>query len=506
MAALSAVLAGSGNIISSTAAPWTTWGNAHSIGAGSSGYIAFAAAYGNGQYVVLSNNPGVGYAVKISTSPDGVTWTDTDGTAALGLTYDAGDYNYNVGGTVSMVFAGGRFILVMRQSTTGNTTAGQVRLLTSTDGLTWTEGTDPTKLPWLSGTGNNMGLGSSMATDGNTVLLTTRAGGSDAAVGAYTRPIYRSTDGGLTWTGISIPGLSVSNDGHFVDCVGYADDIARWMLFWGGSGIGGRASYTSDDDGLTWTLRGAPPNLYPTNGNCYFALAYSHGVWSAAYPYIAGITSSTDANGTSWSGMGYNETVTESTTACAAGKALGYNVDIEAGSNEVQVYTTHLANLTSWTIYAVVLGGSNAPLAPTGLTPVSGLAFNRTQVQRLSWTNRFVDAGDSQQRFEIRYRPVGSATWTTLISSAVANAYYDAPAYTFDPGIYEWQVRTFNSVGISGPFSVSSQFVVGTPNAPIADVTQDSVPVGAKATVMWPYSDPEGLPQTKFQIRYRKEI
>jgi hypothetical protein len=117
-------------------------------------------------------------------------------------------------------------------------------------------------------------------------------------------------------------------------------------------------------------------------------------------------------------------------------------------------------------------------------------------VQRFAWTFSDPDPGDSQSAFDLQYRLVGAGTWTT-VSGATPNAFYDFAASTFTAGNYEWQVRTYDSQGVVGPFSPSSFFTAATaPPAPTITAPVNGSTVPNTAPLTW--SAPN---QTDYQWR-----
>lgn len=107
-----------------------------------------------------------------------------------------------------------------------------------------------------------------------------------------------------------------------------------------------------------------------------------------------------------------------------------------------------------------------APLAPALVGPNNNAILNRSQQQRFSWTFQDPNAGDNQSRYELRYRK-GTGAWVTL-TGVTPNTFRDIAAGTFEVGAYEWQVRTFDSQDVPGPWSESRFFnSAESPNAPV---------------------------------------
>ncbi|MDN4173910.1 hypothetical protein QWY28_13195 [Nocardioides sp. SOB77] len=100
------------------------------------------------------------------------------------------------------------------------------------------------------------------------------------------------------------------------------------------------------------------------------------------------------------------------------------------------------------------------PNAPALATLVNGGAIDRGRPNRARHVFSDPNAGDSQSAFDIRWRPVGDANWTT-VHAPVPNEFYDFPAGTFEAGGYERQVRTYDAQGLAGPWSTSGFFTAG---------------------------------------------
>jgi hypothetical protein len=128
-----------------------------------------------------------------------------------------------------------------------------------------------------------------------------------------------------------------------------------------------------------------------------------------------------------------------------------------------------------------------APNAPTLTGPANNATIDLTAVQRFSWTFSDPDAGDSQSKFDLQYR-IGAGSWTTA-TGTTPNQFNDFAANTFAANTYEWQVRTYDSQGVVGPWSSSFFFTAANPpsaptiTAPISGGTIGVTPT----TVTWSF-------------------
>jgi hypothetical protein len=140
------------------------------------------------------------------------------------------------------------------------------------------------------------------------------------------------------------------------------------------------------------------------------------------------------------------------------------------------------------------------PNAPTLAAPIGSVTIDYANVQRFSWVFSDDDIGDSQSKYELQYRVVGAGSWTT-VTETTPNNFYDFAAATFTANNYEWQVRTYDALGLVGPWSSSSFFTAATApstlsiTAPISNATVDALP-----TFTW--STPT---QTSYQIRRARD-
>jgi hypothetical protein len=126
---------------------------------------------------------------------------------------------------------------------------------------------------------------------------------------------------------------------------------------------------------------------------------------------------------------------------------------------------------------------NQAPTAPTNLSP-SGTVIDRAQIQRISWQHNDPNA-DTQSKFDLQWRLQGGS-WTTVTQTTV-NQYYDAPALTFPAGTIEYQVRTYDQAGLSGPYSAITTFTsADKPTTPtITSPTNGATVAVANPVVQW---------------------
>lgn len=133
-----------------------------------------------------------------------------------------------------------------------------------------------------------------------------------------------------------------------------------------------------------------------------------------------------------------------------------------------------------------------APKTPLGLFP-SGESIDRTQVIQFSWTHNDTDG---QSKFELRYRPQGSATWATVNRSTPEEFHYFYNNF-FTKGSYEWQVRTYDQQGLESPWSNTAVFVAADPTAKPVILRPDDggIVTESRPVISWSAAD-----QTAYQL------
>lgn len=133
--------------------------------------------------------------------------------------------------------------------------------------------------------------------------------------------------------------------------------------------------------------------------------------------------------------------------------------------------------------------------------PLGGITVDEGLLQQFTWGYSNTDPTDAQSVFDIQYRVVGAGSWTT-VSASSPNWYYNFPAGTFTANNYEWQVRSYDNIGLVGPWSSSAFFTAAAAPAGLAITAPLSgATVGASATFTW--SSPS---QTWYQIRKVRDI
>lgn len=215
-------------------------------------------AYGNGVFVAVAQDTGVGVK-QILTSSDGATWTE----------YTAPDTSTPWQG---ITFGNGRFVAV-------GSTGGTNQVMTSTDGINWTgyAGTGGNWRAVAYGNGRFVAVAFSLAPAAQMMISTnngvswsiqsltgvddvrftsiTYGNGLFVAIGSTgTNRVLTSPDG-ITWTAVAVP-------------------VGTWQAVTAGNGIfvavgsAGTNRVITSSDGVTWTARD-PANTNPWQSVVY---------------------------------------------------------------------------------------------------------------------------------------------------------------------------------------------------------------------------------------------
>lgn len=137
-----------------------------------------------------------------------------------------------------------------------------------------------------------------------------------------------------------------------------------------------------------------------------------------------------------------------------------------------------------------------APNAPTTTGPATDSTIDNTAITSFTFTFSDSDVGDVQSKFDRQYRLRGTSTWTTSTQIS-PNSSFDVAGGTFAPGDYEWQVRTYDSVGAVSPWSASDYFTAAVPPAaPTITAPTPDAHVDAVAELAWTYGS-----QDSYQAR-----
>lgn len=139
------------------------------------------------------------------------------------------------------------------------------------------------------------------------------------------------------------------------------------------------------------------------------------------------------------------------------------------------------------------------PHAPTNLSPAS-TTIDADLDRTLTWKYNTADSS-RQHKYELRYRLVGDASWTTTGELTSAAPSHVLPGGTLPNGaLYEWQVRTWGQSPVAGPWSTSA--LLTTSSTPLVTViAPDTLITTSRVTAAWDFFDAEGTTQTQWRAR-----
>lgn len=249
---------------------------------------------------------------------------------------------------------------------------------------------------------------------------------------------------------------------------------------------------------LTYTVPPSAPTVTAPNGGETWNAQHTITWTPATDPDTAQanlqyhIQLSTD-NGGTW------KDIVALTAAGATSYTYDFSNETETSVAKIRIRAYDGANYGPWDesngVFTIM--HNRAPNAPTNLSPSGGAPVDRAGVVRLSWQHNDPNSNDPQSKFDLQWRPVGNTTWNT-VTQATPNQYWDAPAGTFPRGNIEWQVRTYDQAGLSGPYSAQATFFAGDkPSTPTIVSPSNGSTVGvARPTLQWSSAD-----QQKYQAQ-----
>lgn len=139
-----------------------------------------------------------------------------------------------------------------------------------------------------------------------------------------------------------------------------------------------------------------------------------------------------------------------------------------------------------------------APNAPSLLRPIDSQTIDLTQQQVFDWDFNDPDTGDTQSKYQRRYRAAGTTTWTEETAVSSSTTQLTDAANFWSAGDWEWQLRTADAAGVWGPYSASEFFTAATPPAaPTITDPADGGTISSESEVMHWTADE----QESYQVR-----
>lgn len=138
----------------------------------------------------------------------------------------------------------------------------------------------------------------------------------------------------------------------------------------------------------------------------------------------------------------------------------------------------------------------SVPVAPT-------ISFSgQSNVPKLSWVHFDAD-GDPQTGYEVGYKLSSSGTWT--YSGYLRGSVNNYTFSTLPNGTYDFCVRTWGWGYDSSPWAFVNNTVIAisAPSVAITNLSNNAKFINTMPTVAWSYSDPNGKPQTGYEVSYK---
>lgn len=136
--------------------------------------------------------------------------------------------------------------------------------------------------------------------------------------------------------------------------------------------------------------------------------------------------------------------------------------------------------------------------------------FDKTDAAVFGWEFSDIDPGDGQSAYQLLIKKVsdGSTVYDSTKTTA-SNQYHTLPADTLlNNTQYQWQVRTWDSQDVVGPYSPLSSFWCSTkPTLEITEPATNGATVSKDLVeVKWTYLDTEGEAQSKYQVKLTDSV
>lgn len=146
------------------------------------------------------------------------------------------------------------------------------------------------------------------------------------------------------------------------------------------------------------------------------------------------------------------------------------------------------ATLSSPYVWSNVVQLLAPPAAPSGTGPLVADAAGDVVV---TWQYGSRDSSE-QSAYEIRWRLLGASSWNTVRRTSSAVSEHVFAAGVLEPGMIEWQVRTWGAHADPSPWSTPQLTRIA--QAPSVTITslQDGPLAASQARIVFEFFDPEG--------------
>lgn len=239
-------------------------------------------------------------------------------------------------------------------------------------------------------------------------------------------------------------------------------------------------AYTTDD---VYTTPAAPTNIIAlkSGGNIVVSL-------TDMSPHNTGWDWQVSIDGGAWEALG---------STANASTSIQHTAPSLTSTHAYRARATIGALAGPWSAASKTVMLAAPPNKPTPRAPRGTIAVSQSELV-FEWTHNPVDT-TLQTAANLRYREVGTTTWTTKIVSGSANELVINP-FPLSVGTYEWQVRTKGDHASYSDWSSLEIFEVG--NQPVVELLSPTGTVASsRVRFSWSFSDNDGDSQTRAAMR-----
>lgn len=304
-----------------------------------------------------------------------------------------------------------------------------------------------------------------------------------------------SNNGGSTW--IQINGTTVASGGTSTVAFGGAANTTytlraraidpRGLV----SGYTASQTFTTNRPPTTPGIPTVSPNPVNTNGTISWTA--STDADGQAINYDVDLSTN---GGSTWKVLSSN----------AATNSLAYNFGPEPSTSTAQIRVRAEDTQGAFSAYATsanfTIQHNQAPNAATWVGPPDSSSLDRAQAQLLDWTFVDPDAGDTQSKYDLRYR-VGAGAWTTITTVTTATDHTFA-ANALAANDYEFQVLTYDAQGVPATAWSASKFLTfaSQPGTPTVTAPSNGATIPSSTGVLaWSTGS-----QSSFQVRKTADL
>ena len=314
------------------------------------------------------------------------------------------------------------------------------------------------------------------SSDARHVLNWTRNNPGSASAPYVQQVIQRSSDLDPTWRTVS----TVGNVSSWTDTTTTAGRRYQWRVSAKNSGgtsgwaysptvytmpeqpVSVRAVRQGQDVVVSWTKSPSP------HTRTRIAYRQEGGAWQ--YP--------------GWTSTGTSYVIKSPDPA----KPLQYAVRAEVDSQGVTLGSPYL-----WSSWVQLLA---PPAAPSGTGPLVADAAGDVAV---TWQYGSRDSSE-QSAYEIRWRLLGASSWNTVRRTSSDVSEHVFAAGVLEPGMIEWQVRTWGAHADPSPWSTPQLTRIAQAPSVTFNRPTPGVLAASRVDPWWDFFDPEGEGQARWRV------